>query len=167
MNNIEFNIRRSIRYHTKRRRFFDKLHRIVVFLTVICGSSAFVALMSDNQKIATWVTLVITLVSLLDLAIDFSGKSVLHDNLQRKFSDLLNKTIVCDDSNQKLKELEVDRILIEKDEPTALKALNILCHNEQCIAQGHDKDLYDISFWRKLLRNFFSFDGWEPKLKNI
>jgi hypothetical protein len=45
---LDFGVHKSIRYHAKRRAFFDVMHRIAMLVAVVGGSAAFFALIGDN-----------------------------------------------------------------------------------------------------------------------
>ena len=160
---LEFAVRKSIRYHTKRRRFFDRLHSGVVFITVLTSSGAFLALMSRESKVAEIFAAITPIISFLDIAYDFSGKSVMYDRLQKRFSNLLIRIIEVKPSLDSSHELEVEQLTIEQDEPPTLKALAIMCYNEQAFAENLSP-IYKIPCIQTLLINFISFDYWRPKV---
>jgi hypothetical protein len=48
-----------------------------------------------------------------------------------------------------------DRLLIEKDEPTALRILDIQCHNEEAIARGFgDEEIHHLWLHQQLAMHF-------------
>ncbi len=161
---MEFSIRKSIRYHTQRRRFFDNLSHASTAITALCGSSAFVALLSDNNAVGLNVTACIAVVSTLNLVIGFAKRSYTYNDLQGRCSTLLKQMTLEDKTEGNLRKWQAERVLIEKDEPTPLRILNILCHNEEAIAQGNDEDIYKIGWLQTALRHFISFDSYKPQL---
>jgi len=160
---LKFDTGKSIRYLTKRKRFFDNWHYFLVATTALSGSSAFFSLLSSNGATlpATILTGIVAVASAVDLAINFSRKSHLYDSLQRRFTDLLSKAIRVDEPTEKnLKELEIERLEIEKDEPPTLVALEIFCRNEELQAQGMNEHMVEFDWFHRLFMHWWSFDGW-------
>lgn len=161
---LEFAARKSIRYLTKRQRFFNNLHTFTVAVSAISGSSAFISVLSNNNTLAVALTAVIAVSSTLDLVIGFAKKHDLYNDLQIRFTSLLSKIVQSSQTEENFKMLTVERLEIEKDEPTQMTILNVICHNEEVTAQGIKDGIYKISWLQKKLRNFFSFDSYKPKL---
>ena len=93
-------VRRSIRYHDRRRRFFDVCHRIVVGTGVVLAMIGFtVANGALDDKWLHWFSILSMFAFLLDLFLGFSNCAQLHTNLKQKFGELkadiikTNKTI--------------------------------------------------------------------------
>ena len=136
-------------------------------MTVIAGSSAFISLFSPYTVVSRILVAVVTLLTCLDLVIRFEEKIHLYDNLQQRFATLLCDIIDkngTDITQEIMNTLQKERIMIEKDEPITLKALDILCHNEEAVAQGQDGNVYHISRFMKLFSHFLSFDHYKPVL---
>lgn len=162
---IEFDVRKSIRYHSKRRAFFNAWHYISLVITALSGTAAFASLVSESDKtLALWLTGIIAVITVLDLSIGFSRHSDAYNNLERKFADLLIKITLNDPSEANNKEWKTERLLIEKDEPPTLKVLEQVCYNEEALAQGTPEYICHIPWLMMRLRHFFLFDGWNPIL---
>src|ERR1051325_4876413 len=56
---LDFGIHKSIRYHTKRRAFFDGLHRVAMLAAVIGGSGTFFALIGEKTHVGQIAALVV------------------------------------------------------------------------------------------------------------
>lgn len=163
---LDIAIRKSIRYHAKRRRFFENWHNISNAIAAISGSSAFAALWSgDNGHIALTLSAVVAISTSLDLVIGFAKKSSQYDELLKRFSRLLHETIVCPHTAENLTKWQAERIVIEEDEPTFLALLVAICENEELLARDHkDYMLKGIPDWRRWLSDFISFDGFHEQL---
>lgn len=160
---LEFGIRKSFRYHSKRKRFFENMHNIINSLIVISGSAAFFAIWNPESDVAKWLIGMVTLCTALDLVFDLAKKATLHDDLKRRFALLLKDISLAVKNENELKRLEVERILIEADEPTPLRVLDMMCHNEEAFAQGYgDEHIYELGF-RGYLQHLWSFDSFKPK----
>ncbi len=86
-----FYLNKSIRYFSKKRRFFDSLHRTSQTIILAGGSSAFTALFSEFSKFALYATALITLISLIGYIFDFAGKMKLYDDLYRRTVNLASR----------------------------------------------------------------------------
>ena len=63
----------------------------------------------------------------------------------------------------KLRSFVACRLTIEADEPPVLRALDVLCHNEMCRADGRLDDIYDLPWWQRIAANVF--DLGEPRAR--
>ncbi len=50
---LTFRVDKSMRYHQRRRAFFDRCHRWVMFAVILSGSAAFADLMRDGATVLT------------------------------------------------------------------------------------------------------------------
>ena len=99
------------------------------------------------------------------LVIGFEKRSRLYDDLLKRFSRLLKDIIKSPHTAENLIKWQVERIVIQEDEPTFLTLLVAICENEELLAKGHhDCILKDISWWRRFLSDWISFDGFHEKL---
>lgn len=160
---LEFGVRKSIRYHAKRKRFFENWHNFINALIILAGSSAFVALLSSTGTIALWLTAIVSTCAVIDLIGDLTKKGILHGELKQRFSALLKEICLSRKTAEDLQKLSVERILIESDEPTCMSLLDKHCHNEEAYSQGYDENYIYHLGWRENLRNLVSFDGYMPK----
>ena len=128
-----FGVRRSARYHVKRRQFFDQ---------VIDGCAALCLL--------SWIGAYLigaTFVGVFGLGLIFSGvwalafaranrMMVLHADLAKAFIGLEMRIVAASDSEYV--SLNQARLSLEASEPPPLRVLDVVCHNELCIAIGAD-----------------------------
>ncbi|MEZ5691157.1 MAG: hypothetical protein R3D71_05795 [Rickettsiales bacterium] len=166
---LDFAVSKSVRYHSKRQRFFDILHNSSTIISAISGSSAFVAVLSDNRDLALWVSLIVAISSALDSVFSFSKKSRVHNDLRRRFSDLLKEMILSEGDEQLRRRWQAERLNIEADEPPSLTLLVDICHNEEVIARGHEEKylLEGIDRWHWWLSDIFSFDRYHQYLVDL
>ena len=159
LESLDFSLNKAIRYFSKRRRYFDLLHRISKTLVLAGGSSSFTALVADFSEIAVYATLIIAIVGLVDYIFDFSGQSRLYDNLYRRTVNLTSRIYNLSKSDtESVCNLVAERYLIFADCPAINRVLDVICHNEEAIARGYDKDeLYKISKFQYFLSPFFRF----------
>lgn len=155
---LDFAVAVSIRYHAKRRSFFESLNIGKKWLTAMSGAAIAAALF---QKIGSpWYEILgflISGLSLADLAIDFSRRARMYEDLGKRFNKLhadmtrVNYSLTDDFHRQRLE--------IERDEPEPLYCLSLICHNEEAIARGYDDQVYKIPTFKRYLRHFYSFEG--------
>lgn len=137
-----FDVRRSIRYHDRRRAFFDMLHRATAVLTVFLASSILLDLLG-NSTTPWWLTLVASLaaaLAALDVVIGFARSANLHQDLKRRFVTLEMQMVLGDNGEETFHRYMAERLNIEQDEPPIFRALDLLCNNEVAQAEGLSKE---------------------------
>ena len=160
-------IRRSIRYHDRRVLHYDMLHSCGRTLSLLFGAAAFASCATNLFPHATPIfALCVAFVSALELGFGFSIKARKHDDLKKRFAVLECRAEKIGEENiteDILRDIKVERLAIEADEPPVLHVLNIICHNEISHAEGRDDDLYTLPIWQRLLSGFV--DIGEPRHK--
>lgn len=167
-----FAVRRSVRYHSLRRQFFDRWHRIIKFLTVISGTATITTLLStlgDEWKLAA--ALFVTFFSVFDLVVGTSEKARLHSELEKEFIELRKEIIaVGEELNAgQFAEFMGSRLDIEAREPKVQGILNVICHNDIARAMGFsENEQYKLSVSQRWLANYIDIGlhklkKWETK----
>ena len=165
-----FDVRRSVRYHVRRQRHYEFLHRIVLFASLILSSFTVAAI---AEAIGTswpiWLKLLpaamVSVLAGIDLVVGSTEKSWRHSNLARQFIKLERR---LDSSSPNLTEKLIrdvrdKRLKIESTEPPALRVLDTLCRNELMRAMGYEKDkMIKVSTMQRLCAPFF--DLFESRL---
>ena len=161
-----FDARRSIRYHHRRRGFYDFYSNFNSALSVMFGSTALYSLITGwtlwGIPMAALSSLIVTVTSTLALVWGASQMARLHDDLYRKFIDLEKSLIdICDrPSEEKLKGTFLKRLEIEALEPPIKRVLDCICYNETMRAQGMrpgDPAYLQIGPVQTLVANLFDF----------
>lgn len=155
-----FSVRRSVRYHVKRRQFFDRVQNTCSFLGMLAGGAAATAL-AAKYDVAIFLAIVASAVSGLALVSRASVRARDHNDLAKAFIELEIKLLT---SNGDLAEHRAKRLSLEAGEPPILRVLDTVCHNELCIAMKNSEYTYELSFWRRALAHFSDF-GWIPDAK--
>lgn len=135
-----FDVRRSVRYHDRRRAFFEKMHRVTNVLTVLMAGSVLFELGRGGDT-SWWLKALSVAAALLaasDMVVGYASKADLHATLKRRFGDLEIAIVGGSNDEQALRQCLMERLRIEQDEPPVYRALDSLCHNEQVIAEGID-----------------------------
>lgn len=155
-----FSVRRSIRYHNRRRMFFDRLHKVTNGIGVVLGSAAvFTALKEIYPFLTILSAATIALFSAMDLIIGTAQMARLHTDLARRFIVLEKEMVMADEvSAETLKRLRAERLDIEAEEPPVLHVLNTICHNELMRAMGYEEgEMVRIAPIQRALAPFFDF----------
>ncbi len=137
-----FAVCRSVRYHDRRRAFFELLHRGSAGLTVLLAGSVLFDLARPGES-ASWMTCLAVVAALLasfDIVIGYASRANAHIDLKRRFGELEMAIIEGGDDEETWKKHQLKRLQIEQNEPPIFRALDVLCHNELLRAQGIDRD---------------------------
>ncbi|CAG35902.1 hypothetical protein [Desulfotalea psychrophila] len=158
--NLLFSVRRSVRYHNRRRGFFDRVSKLSDAFTAIFGSSTIIALISSENT--AWIPLILAsltaIFSVLDLVFETKGKARSHHDFARDFISLEKKLIDPKLHSDQLLGVMRERLEIEAEEPPVLQVLNLMCHNELAKALGYDeKYSYKINWYQSLFSNLFDW----------
>ncbi|WP_416739249.1 hypothetical protein ACM1ZW_20885 [Pseudomonas sp. NFX71] len=155
---VQFSVRRSIRYHQRRRAFYDRLDKISNMLSLILGSAAIYGVLQENAKnVALIASAFVTVVSSINLVVGSAQRGRDHTDFMRKYVDL-EKFMLGDETEERLLKVSEQRLSIEAEEPPVLHVLNAICHNEMMRAEGFAKeDLPKIGFVQAQLAQLFDF----------
>ena len=152
-----FGIRRSVRYHNRRRRFFDLVSKWSDALTAISGSGTIISVVSAKSgTLSVTLAAATAILAAVNLVFDTKGNARLHHDLARQFTNVEKNLIKKDLTRAQIDQAEADRLDIEAGEPPVLRVLDIICHNELSKALGYGKDAeYNVTCWRAIFANFF------------
>ncbi len=155
-----FGVRRSIRYHTRRRSFFDFFHRFTNAIGVIFGSATLFILLNklEDQLSPAITAALVTAFSTIDLVVGTASAARLHYDLSRQFIELECQMELAAGpiDAQSLARFRAHRLKIEGDEPPVLRVLDAMCHNELARAMGYEKKYFArIRFYQRWLAHFF------------
>ena len=150
---MQFDIRRSIRYHNRRCAHFDRLDKLTNMVSIVFGSAAvFGVLERDYQALALTAAALVTIISAVNLVVGSSLRARDHADFARWFVELEKELVGSEPSPATLKHLTIRRLEIEANEPPVLRVLDCLCHNEEMRAQGYPvEQLARIRWWQALL----------------
>ncbi len=146
-----FDVRRSMRYHDRRRAFFERMHRVTNVLTVLMAGSVLFELGRTGET-AGWLILLSVAAALLaafDMVVGYGARAALHRDLKRRFADLEIAMMRGGLDEEAWREHQIQRLAIERDEPPVYRALDLLCHNEQLAAEGSKEPPAKVSPWQR------------------
>ncbi|ENA0199942.1 hypothetical protein ABFI44_002106 [Salmonella enterica] len=155
-----FDVRRSVRYHNRRRACFDRLDQTTNVLSLIFGSAAIYGVLS--QANANWAVLsaaIVTVFSAVNLVVGSSQRARAHFDFARKFFELEQKMMLMPEvTDESLRLITAERLSIEKDEPPVLRVLDSICYNEQILSMDYPTDqMVVVGFWQRLLSPIMDF----------
>ncbi len=155
---ISYAVHRSRRYHAYLRDHYRSLHDGISVLTVFGASSAFFALLGNLTEIATGLTAIIGLGSLIDLLLGFGKKSELHNDLCRRFTNLAANIESWDATPENLTKARSARVRIECDEPSIKRLVDLMADNDEAKSRGVGSEfLVPLSWWQRKFGCFFTF----------
>src|SRR5438552_12445644 len=129
LHKLLFGVRRSIRYHNRRRRFFDGFDKFVKVLSVVCGSAAFAGATAHHSVIIMMFAGLVAVFSAINLVVGPAQAARLHEDLARKFAKLEHDiTQATNISPEQLNQFHTDRLMIEIEEPPPMRVLDTICH---------------------------------------
>ena len=154
-----FGVRRSIRYHARRRMFFDRFRQLTSALGVILGSATVFTLLNEMAPLyPALAAALVTIFFTIDLVVGTGPAARLHNDLSRRFIDLERRMELEEEpiDAQSLAKYKANRLEIETDEPPVHRVLDMMCHNELLRAMGYDKSHFArIRFHQRVLAHFF------------
>ena len=162
-----FDIRRSIRYHNRRRAFFDRLEQTSNMAALVFGSATIGGILGQTpyKIIALGAAALVIILSSVNLVAGSTRRARDHADFARRFIDLEKKMVLSDPSNQCLRNITTERLAIEAEEPPVLQVLNVLCHNEQMRAMGYPPEqMAKVGFLQRTFAQLF--DWQEERLSN-
>jgi hypothetical protein len=161
IDDLLFGVRRSIRYHNRRIRWYDNLRKFSTFMTALSGSATIVVVLNQelNHLWAIIFSSLVAIFSLADLVMNTTGQARLHNDLARSFFNLEKEIITADDTSEAaIKRWIAKRLDIEANEPPPLRVLDCVCHNELMRAMGlPETNQVKISCLQRLLSPICDF----------
>ena len=148
-----FGVRRSVRYHMRRQRWFDRVHALIQVST-LAASSAAVASLLGAWGLAAPAAAAAAVAAALGVALGPDRRAREHNGLAREFVALERRMTLGGCDPERLTEWQAARLEIEAAEPPVLRVLDALCHDELIRAYGHDEaQRSNVSWLQRALAN--------------
>ena len=166
-----FAIRRSVRYHNHRRRFYELWNSITVTVGVFGGSSAVATFFANLPPTWEWwlpgaLSGAVAAWSALDLSVGTARRANLHADLGRRFIFLEQQfSCSCDLSKELIDDLTRKRLDIEAAEPPPLRLLDAMCHFELLCSMDDAKPHPRIPWLRRATANLISQSSYAHNLR--
>ena len=147
-----FSVRRSVRYHVRRERFFDRAHHVGAFVAALSGSATIATLLAGHQELVTAAAAATALAGAVEMVFGLARKARRHNHLAREFIALERDLVRAGEElpEPRLRELEAVRLDIEAREPPVLRVLDAICHDELVTALGiEDGHRSNLGWWQR------------------
>lgn len=164
---VDFRIGRSMRYHAKRRDFFQNLRELNIWFIAIGSGGTALSSFLVAQGISTQALgVLVFLLATTDKTLGFGKKAQRYDRLHALFSDLNAKIIQTKNPTEENWRGWVAKcVAIEKSEPSPIAVLNIVCRNEEVLSRGHPELIIPLRWWQRLFAQVISLPpkSWEKE----
>ena len=165
-----FGIRRSVRYHNHRRRFYELWNTATVTVAALGGSSAVASFVAGLPPSWAWLPAAlagsVAVLGAVDLSVGTARRANQHAELAREFIGLEKSYAHGRDlDDDEFATVTRQRLEIEAREPPPLRLLDAMCHYELLTALGDDVAGHPrIPWFRRLLANWISQTGYARRL---
>ena len=155
-----FGVRRSIRYHSKRQAFYERVDRLSDFALLLLGSGTVVLVLQEREEWATAAGFWVVVFSGLRLVYSYGVKAGLHARFVRDFTQL-EKRLCANTSDKTVAAVTQERLELEATEPPVMRALDTICHNDLLVAMGLDSEdqRVHLSWFKRHTANLFSYSN--------
>ena len=155
---------RCARYHTARRAFLDRSHRVMMAFVLISGSSAIGALNGafgpEWKEVfnLTFIMLIPTVIGAIGAVWNISGAAREHEILARRFYAIASRINIEDASKEQIHEWRAEVFEVYGKDLNLYHALNAECYNAATKAIiRNPKKLMRVRWYHHLLRNWVRF----------
>lgn len=134
--NVSFGISKCRRYHAMLRDHYRRLHDTTLLLNTVAASGAFIAFLGSLTEMSVYLSAVVGLGSLFDLTCRWEEKARLHQELCQRFTQLAAKLERIEPTPGNVSRLKAKRLLIEADEPSVKRLVDLVAQNEEARSRG-------------------------------
>ncbi len=161
---LSFEAECTARYHTFRRGFFERVHKISLFCVVAVGTTGISTLVIRSGFDAAWLAGLAALFGALNLVFDPAGGARRHEALQRRAHELcgaIDRTL--DPTTEHFAQWKEALHGIYGEEPPPLRALHALAYNATLSGRKErpNDDLLVVTGWQRVMAQFLPFTN-EP-----
>jgi len=151
---LQFGVRRSVRYHQRRRKFFQTLDALIAAIFTLLGLALIYGALSQSTAMVLTAAVLVTLAAILHAVFAPAYCTWQHADFARRFIRLECRLLAQPDEVL-LHQITAERLMIELDEPPVLRVLDSLCHNEQLRTEGRNECHLHVGFWQRLFAQLF------------
>lgn len=161
---LDFGVHVSMRYHARRRAWYDRLHRMMILVIAVGGSAGVAAIYGGLLQEAEYLSVAVAIAGALELAFSLPERARVEDALYRRFNalaaDIADARTI---SAEQLRGWEARRLLIRADADDRLEALRRICHNLEAEARDYpSEEFYRVWAWQRLLAQLLSLPPLRP-----
>lgn len=161
-----FDVRRSVRYHDRRRAFYEQCHHLTSVLTILLAGSVLFDIAKPGES--PWWLMAISamgaILAAIDMVVGYSKHASVHGSLRERFVALEISMIEGANDEALWDQYQKSRLLIEKDEPPIYRVLDLLCHNELAEAEGYKRaenpeQFFRANWWQQLTSQLYRWEN--------
>jgi len=155
---LDFSVHVSMRYHARRRAWYDRFHRMMMLIIAVGGSAGVAAIYGGLIAEAEYLAVAVAAAGALELAFSLPERARIEDALYRRFTllaaEIADAPTIGDDE---LRAWEAKRLLIRADADDRLEVLRRICHNLEAEARAYPAERrYRLWPWQRLLAQLVS-----------
>ena len=155
-----FDVRRSIRYHSRRQAFFERVGRWSDFSLLLLGLGLAASVFRNNNW-ASAAGFAVIVISGLKLVFAFGAKAGRHAQFVKDFTRL-EKRLSPGISDDEIAAVRRERLDIEVTEPPVMRVLDVICHNELLVAMGYEgetlqRERVPLTWFQRRTANLFNW----------
>jgi hypothetical protein len=163
-----FVVRRSVRYHNKRKRFFERMRRMLNFVTMALGVATLGILLAKvDTGWAISTAAAVSFFAMIDLLLNTSEGARLHADLSRRYLDLEADLVKAGEhpGEEQARDFSAQRLRIASEEPPMMRVLDCECHNDLVRAMGRG-ELCPLKLTRsqRFIANFWDISPGDFKI---
>jgi hypothetical protein len=161
---VAFGVHVSMRYHARRRAWYDGLHRGAMLVLALGASGGAMAILGGLLGEAEMLSLAVAVAGALELAFDFPAKARVEDALYRRFSALASNIAAAEQAEPgQVEAWNAQRLLIKADADDRLEVLRRVCHNQEVEACGYGAAAcYPLQSWQRLFAQMVTLPPGRP-----
>ena len=161
---LDFSVHVSMRYHARRRAWYDRFHRMMMLIIAVGGSAGVAAIYGGLIAEAEYLAIAVAVAGALELAFSLPERARIEDALYRRFTllaaEIADAPTIGDDE---LRAWEAKRLLIRADADDRLEVLRRICHNLEAEARAYPAERrYRLWPWQRLMAQLLSLPPLRP-----
>ena len=154
---LRSDLERGLRYYGAMRNRCSLLAFVLQSVIALSASASFAALLADlSPALQKGLALVAAAASLLSLAERSGKRADAYARKRARFSEILRQLPVdyAEWTVGTLTQLTRERLEVEADEGPLYECLDVVCHNQQCLADGRPDEIRPLSWWQEYVLRF-------------
>ena len=161
---LDFRVHVSVRYHARRRAWYDRLHRIMMLVIATGASAGVAAICGGLLREAEFLAVAVAVAGALELALSLPERARVEDALYRRFNALAAAIAEARSiTGADIRSWEARRLLIRSDADDRLEALRRVCHNLEAEARAYPLEaFYWLWPWQRLCAQIVSLPPLRP-----
>jgi len=161
---LDFRVHVSVRYHARRRAWYDRLHRLMMLVMATGASAGVAAICGGLLHEAEFLAVAVAIAGALELALSLPERARVEDALYRRFNALAADIAQARSITEaEVRHWEARRLLIRSDADDRLEALRRVCHNLEAEARAYPRDaFYALWPWQRLCAQLISLPPLRP-----